>query len=181
AASEQKPFQIWPYLFSTAYVAGAVAVSSILDQFLDVRNLASVLLLAVLTSAVTFGLWPALYACFLSALAFNYFFLEPRYTFTIRDPESIVAFAVFLVVAAIASNLTARVQRQAAAARSRARATQDIYSFSKKLAGAGTLDDVLWATAFQIASMLKVRVVLLLPENGTITVKAGYPPDDTLA
>ncbi|MGT2464512.1 GAF domain-containing protein [Mesorhizobium atlanticum] len=81
----------------------------------------------------------------------------------------------------IASNLTARVQRQAVAAHSRARATEDIYSFSKKLAGAGTLDDVLWATAFQIASMLKVRVVLLLPENGTITVKAGYPPDDTLA
>ncbi|MBZ9988361.1 sensor histidine kinase KdpD [Mesorhizobium sp. BH1-1-5] len=181
AAPEQKPFQIWPYLFSTAYVAGALAVSSILDQFLDVRNLASVLLLAVLTAAVTFGLWPALYACFLSALAFNFFFLEPRYTLTIRDPESIVAFTVFLVVAVIASNLTARVQRQAVAARSRARATEDIYSFSKKLAGAGTLDDVLWATAFQIASMLKVRVVLLLPENGTITVKAGYPPDDTLA
>ncbi|WP_292131028.1 ATP-binding protein, partial [Mesorhizobium sp.] len=71
--------------------------------------------------------------------------------------------------------------RQAAAARSRARATEDIYLFSKKLAGAGTLDDVLWATAFQIASMLKLRVVLLLPEDGTITVKAGYPPDDTLA
>ncbi|RWE19081.1 MAG: sensor histidine kinase KdpD, partial [Mesorhizobium sp.] len=181
AAAEQKPFQIWPYLFATAFVAGAVAVSSVLDQFLDVRNLAIVLLLSVLTSAVTFGLWPALYACFLSALAFNYFFLEPRYTLTIREPESIVAFAVFLVVAVIASNLTARVQRQAVAARSRARATQDIYSFSKKLAGAGTLDDVLWATAFQIASMLKLRVVLLLPENGTITVKAGYPPDDTLA
>ncbi|TPI72551.1 sensor histidine kinase KdpD [Mesorhizobium sp. B2-8-9] len=181
AAPEQKPFQIWPYLFSTAYVAGALAVGSILDRFLDVRNLASVLLLAVLTSAVTFGLWPALYACFLSALAFNFFFLEPRYTLTIRDPESIVAFSVFLVVAVIASNLTARVQRQAVAARSRARATADIYSFSRKLAGAGTLDDVLWATAFQIASMLRVRVVLLLPENGTITVKAGYPPDDTLA
>ncbi|TIT38973.1 MAG: hypothetical protein E5W75_30180, partial [Mesorhizobium sp.] len=60
-------------------------------------------------------------------------------------------------------------------------ATEDIYLFSKKLAGAGTLDDVLWATAFQIASMLKLRVVLLLPEDGTITVKAGYPPDDTLA
>jgi len=180
AAAEPKPFQVWPYLFSTAYVAGALGVSAILDQFLDVRNLASVLLLAVLTAAVTFGLWPALYACFLSALAFNFFFLEPRYTLTIRDPESIVAFAVFLAVAVIASNLTARVQRQAVAARSRARATEDIYSFSKKLAGAGTLDDVLWATAFQIASMLKLRVVLLLPENGTITVKAGYPPDDTL-
>ena len=28
--------------------------------------------------------------------------------------------------------------------------------------------------------MLKVRVVLLLPENGSIGVKAGYPPEDTL-
>jgi two-component system, OmpR family, sensor histidine kinase KdpD len=39
---------------------------------------------------------------------------------------------------------------------------------------------VLWATAHQIASMLKVRVVLLLPEDGTIAVKAGYPPEDSI-
>src|SRR5262249_59051825 len=30
------------------------------------------------------------------------------------------------------------------------------------------------------ALMLKVWVVLLLPENGSIAVKAGYPPEDTL-
>ncbi|MER9488244.1 sensor histidine kinase KdpD [Mesorhizobium sp. M0563] len=181
AATAQKQFQVRPYLLATAYVMGSLAFSTVLDQFLDVRNLAIVFLLAVLTSAVMGGLWPALYACVVSALAFNYFFLEPRYTLTIRDPESIVALAVFLVVAVIASNLTARVQRQAIAASSRARATEDIYQFSKKLAGAGTLDDVLWATAFQIALMLKLRVVLLLPEDGTIAVKAGYPPGDTLA
>ncbi|RUV52673.1 sensor histidine kinase KdpD, partial [Mesorhizobium sp. M7A.F.Ca.MR.228.00.0.0] len=167
AADEQWQFEIWPYLRATAFVIGSLAFAVVLDQFLDVRNLAIILLIGVLASAVTGGLWPALYACFASALAFNYFFLEPRYTLTIRDPESIVALGVFLVVAV--------------AARSRARATEDIYLFSKKLAGAGTLDDVLWATAFQIASMLKLRVVLLLPEDGTITVKAGYPPDDTLA
>lgn len=180
-ADEQWQFEIWPYLKATAFVAGSLALAVLLDQFLDVRNLAIIFLIGVLTSAVAGGLWPALYACVVSAFAFNYFFLEPRYTLTIRDPESIVALGVFLVVAVIASNLTARVQRQAVAARSRARATEDIYLFSKKLAGAGTLDDVLWATAFQIASMLKLRVVLLLPEDGTITVKAGYPPDDTLA
>ena len=62
----------------------------------------------------------------------------------------------------------------------RARATKSLYSFSRKLAGAGTLDDVLWATAYQTALMLKVRVVLLLPEHGSIAVKAGYPPEDIL-
>ena len=153
----------------------------LLARVLDVRNIALVFLMAVLTSAVTAGLWPAIFASVISALAFNFFFLEPLYTLTISDPESVVALVFFFCVAIIASNLTVRVQRQAVAARQRARTTEDLYLFSKKLAGTGTLDDVLWATAFQIASMLKLRVVLLLPENGSIAVRAGYPPDDTLA
>ena len=37
---------------------------------------------------------------------------------------------------------------------------------------------MLWASAYQTALMLKVRVVLLLPESGSIVVKAGYPPED---
>jgi two-component system sensor histidine kinase KdpD len=173
-------FDLKAYLLATVYVAIALAASVVLDQVLDVRNRALVFLMAVLTSAVLHGLRPALYSCIISALSFNFFFLPPRYTLTISDPESVLALFFFLGVAIIASNLTATVQRQAAAARQRARTTEDLYLFSKKLAGTGTLDDVLWATAFQLASMLKVRVVLLLPEEGTIAVKAGYPPDDTL-
>ncbi len=173
-------FDIKAYLLATGYVAIALAVGVVLDQVLDVRNLALVFLMAVLTSAVLHGLRPALYSCIVSALCFNFFFLPPRYTLTISDPESVLALLFFFGVAIIASNLTATVQRQAAAARQRARTTEDLYLFSKKLAGTGTLDDVLWATAFQLASMLKVRVVLLLPEGDTIAVKAGYPPDDTL-
>jgi two-component system sensor histidine kinase KdpD len=179
-APSPPPFQLRGYILATLYVAIALGFCVILDQVLDVRNLALVFLMAVLASAVTQGLRPALYSCILGALAFNFFFLPPRYTLTISDPESVLAFFFFLGVAVIASNLTATVQRQAMAARQRARTTEDLYLFSKKLAGTGTLDDVLWATAFQLASMLKLRVVLLLPEHGTIAVKAGYPPDDTL-
>ena len=180
SAPAATPFQLRGYVLATLYVAVALGFCVILDQVLDVRNLALVFLMAVLATAVTQGLRPALYSCILGALAFNFFFLPPRYTLTISDPESVLAFFFFLGVAVIASNLTATVQRQAAAARQRARTTEDLYLFSKKLAGTGTLDDVLWATAFQLASMLKLRVVLLLPESGTIAVKAGYPPDDTL-
>lgn len=179
-AAQPARFQIWPYLWSTLHVGLALAFGTLLFRVLDVRNIALVFLMAVLASALQSGLRPALFASVLSALAFNFFFLEPRYTFTISDPESVIALGFFLGVAVVASNLTARVQRQATAARQRARTTEDLYLFSKKLAGTGTLDDVLWATAYQIASMLKVRVVILLPEDGTIAVRAGYPPDDTL-
>ncbi len=180
-ATRAAPFRIKPYLKSTVFVGLAVVAGFVLDQALDVRNLALVFLMAVLTAAVRGGLGPALFASVLGALSFNFFFLDPRYTFTVRDPESLVALFFYLGVAVVASNLTAAVQRQAVAARQRARTTEDLYLFSKKLAGTGTLDDVLWVTAFQIASMLKVRVVILLPEEGSIAVKAGYPPDDSLA
>ncbi|MDR6815721.1 two-component system sensor histidine kinase KdpD [Neorhizobium sp. 2083] len=180
AAQLPKAFSLKPYVKATIFVGLAIVAGAALDQTLDVRNLALVFLMAVLAAAVRGGLGPGLFASVAGALSFNFFFLEPRYTFTVQDPESLVALFFYLGVAVVASNLTAAVQRQAAAARQRARTTEDLYLFSKKLAGTGTLDDVLWATAFQIASMLKVRVVILLPENGSIAVKAGYPPDDTL-
>lgn len=179
-AQQYRRFRVRPYLWSVGYVGVALAFGILLSRTLDVRNIALAFLMAVLASAATAGLWPALFGSLVGALAFNFFFLDPLYTFTIRDPESMIAFLFFIGAALITSNLAARVHRQAAAARQRARATEELYRFAKKLAGAGTLDDVLWAAAHQIAAMLKMRVVILLPENGTVAVRAGYPPDDTL-
>jgi two-component system sensor histidine kinase KdpD len=180
AHARTSKFEFLPYLLVTGYVSLAVAVGMVMHRILDVRNIALAFLMAVMASAVTAGLWPALFASVVSAFAFNFFFLDPLYTLDISDPESVIALIFFLVMAVIASNLTARVQRQGVVARLRARATEDLYLFARKLAATGTLDDVLWATAHQIASMLKVRVVILMPEEGTIAVRAGYPPDDTL-
>lgn len=180
AAKTARSFNPKHYIQSGIFIGFAVVLGIALDQTLDVRNLALVFLLAVLASAVRGGLWPGLFASLLGAFCVNFFFLEPRYTLTVRDPESVVALLFYFGVAIVTSNLTAAVRRQAAVAQRRARTTEDLYLFSKKLAGTGTLDDVLWATAFQMASMLRVRIVILLPEDGTILVKAGYPPDDTL-
>ena len=113
-------------------------------------------------------------------MCYNFFFLPPIYTFTITDPTNLAALLIFIVMAVLVSNVAARVRTQAVTAIDRARTTEALYAFSRKLAGVGTLDDVLWATAYQTALMLKVRVVLLLPENGSIAVRAGYPPEDTL-
>jgi two-component system sensor histidine kinase KdpD len=169
----------YPGSFGIVFVAFLLALA--LRQFLGVSNIALVFLTGVLASAVTYGLWPALFACLVSVFAFNFFFLPPLYTLTIADPENVVALTSFAIVAIIASNLTARVRAQALSAQRRAKMTEDLYLFSRKLAGVITLDDLLWATAFQIASMLKLRVVLLLPEGETVAVRSGYPPEDMLS
>ena len=88
----------------------------------------------------------------------------------------------FLIVAIIVSNLTARTRSQVVTARSRAKTTAELYAFSRKVAGIGALDDLLWATAYQISSMLNVRTVLLMPvkDGEGLEVASGYPPEDQL-
>ncbi|WP_428485478.1 DUF4118 domain-containing protein [Rhodopila sp.] len=185
---DEKPSaDVRPYIIATAVVALTTAVAMGLHT-MGITNVALVFLTAILIDAVLFGLGPSLLACLASVMAYNFFFLPPLYTFTIAEPENVVALFFFAVVALVASNLAARVRGQAVSARVRARTTDDLYQFSRKLTVAVTLDDLLWATAHQIALMLKVRVVLLLPEadpkgdgaNGSIAVRAGFPPEDVL-
>jgi len=167
------------YAGSFAMVTAALVIGLGLQRF-GITNVALVFLTAVLSSAITYGLWPSLFACLVAVLAYNFFFLPPLYTFTIADPENVVALFFFMVVALVASYLSARVRAQAVSARERAATMENLYMFSRKLAGVFTLDDLLWAAAFQFAQMLKVRVVILLPEGKTIAVRAGYPPEDML-
>ena len=169
-----------PYLAATLFVGLALLVGLGLQKVLVVSSISLVFLTAVLATAAAFGLGPSLYACFISVLAYNFFFLPPLYTFTIADPENVVTLFFFLLAALIAGNLASGVRAQALAARSRARTTDQLYQFSRKLAGIVSIDDLLWATAYQVAAMLKVRVVLLLPEGEGIAVRAGYPPEDAL-
>ena len=151
-----------------------------LHQFLDVHNVALVFLVGVLVTAVSFGLWPALFACILSMLAFNFFFLAAALHLHDRRPGERHRAPVLPCRCRDRQQSDRQRPQPSMVARQRAKTTEDLYQFSKKLAAVGTLDDVLWAAAFQIASMLKVRVVLLLPEDGVVAVRAGYPPEDQL-
>ncbi len=180
ASAPREKLQVGPYLGSTALVGAALVVGFGLEHFLSVTSISLAFLTAVLGAAASFGLAPSIYACVLATLVYNFFFLPPVYTFTIADPDNVVALFFFLATALITSNLAARMRAQALAARRRAAITEALYQFSRKLAGIGDLDDLLWATCYQVAALLDVRVVFLLPEGEGVAVRAGYPPEDRL-
>jgi two-component system sensor histidine kinase KdpD len=161
-------------------VAVALGAAKLIDQVIDVPNLSLVFLAAVLLSAISYGLGPSLVASAASVLTYNFFFLPPVYTFTIADPANVIALAAFMVVAVLVSNLAAHTRNQAKTAAQRAKTTAELYAYSRKLAGIAKLDDLLWASTYQIAAMLKVRVVMLLPEDDTLALRAAYPPEDEI-
>ena len=180
AAPETPTFNPVAYIVTALAIGVALGFSWLMQPWIGVESVDLVFLTAIIGIAVCYGLLPSLVASVAGSMTYNYFFLPPLFTFTIADPKNVAAFLTFAIVAILVSNIAARMRSQAVIAVNRASTTESLYGFSRKLAGTGTLDDVLWATAFQIASMLKVRVVLLLPENGSIVVKAGYPPEDEL-
>lgn len=179
-AARSDPFDARPYLKALGITALGLAAAVVIKPYFGIENVDLVFLTAVVTVAVRYGLWPSLLASLVSSFAYNFFFLPPVYTFTITDPTNVAAFFFFMLIAILVSNVAGRVRTQADTAIGRIRTTEQLYAFSRKLAGTATLDDVLWASAYQIALMLKVRVVLLLPEDGLLTVKSGYPPEDEL-
>jgi two-component system, OmpR family, sensor histidine kinase KdpD len=179
-ATRPEPFDLGPYLMALAITAVGLGAAELIQPIFGIENVDLVFLTAVISVAVRFGLLPSLLASVAGSLCYNFFFLPPVYTLTITDPTNVAAFFFFMLIAILVSNVAARVRTEAVTANSRIRTTESLYAFSRKLAGTATLDDVLWATAYQIALMLKVRVVLLLPEKRVLTVKAGYPPEDQL-
>lgn len=179
-AARQEPFNPRPYLMALLFTAVGLGAAELIQPWFGIENVDLVFLTAVVVVAVRYGLWPSLLASLTASLCYNFFFLPPVYTFTITDPTNVAAFFFFMLIALLVSNVAARVRTQADTAIGRVRTTESLYAFSRKLAGTATLDDVLWATAYQTALMLRVRVVLLLPEDGVLAVKSGYPPEDEL-
>lgn len=70
-------------------------------------------LLVVLFSATFFGRNPALFASLLAMLCFNYFFLPPVRTWTISEPQNLVAWFAFTLTAIVAGELSAYARRRA--------------------------------------------------------------------
>jgi two-component system sensor histidine kinase KdpD len=103
----------------------------------NVTTVALTLLLAILGISTWWGLAEATLASVLAVLGFNFYFLPPVGRFTIQDPQNLVAFLAFLVTAATASQLSARVRRRAAEAEARRLESERLYALVRSLALTG--------------------------------------------
>ena len=96
--------------------------------------------------------------------------------------EDVLTVIFFLVVAVIVGNLAARLKAQVEAMRKITRRTANLYDFSRKIAGAASLNDVLWAAVHHVASTLQCHSLVLLPREGDrLEIASGYPPEDQMS
>lgn len=162
----------------------AVALATLagwsVSHILELPNLSMIFLAAVLFCAVSYGTWSAVTASVLSFLAYNFFFIEPRYTLTIAKPHELLALLIFLLVAVLTGSLAGRVREQSLAALARVRQVQSLLDLSRKLSATVKSDDVLWIVATQAAATVQGQSVVLMRQGDDLQILASMPPEDTL-
>ena len=100
------------YLYSLFLVAVATIVCEFIRPYLVPTNMVMIYQLAVVIAAVKLGLRPAIATAFSGVLAFDFFFVPPRLTFSVADKEYLVTFSGFIVIGVIISSLVAKVREQ---------------------------------------------------------------------
>jgi two-component system sensor histidine kinase KdpD len=141
----------------------ATGLAYLTSRFSTRENLSLVFLIPVLWSSLRYGLWPSIAASVLGVLSWDFFFTDPLYSLRIDDPRDIVALIFFFVVAFVISDIATEKQQQSETIAKRGEVTARLYAFSQKIAGVGSLEELLGVVVDMIAPLLECEVVVLLP------------------
>ncbi len=177
----RRPIAWAGYVGVVALAIAANALAFVLDRYSTGADLAMIFLASVLISGLAWGLRPALVAAVLSILTYNFFFLEPRFSFVIGHAADVFTFLIFIAVAAVTGWLTGRVRDQAQLSSRRAAAVTALLAASRRLSTATTEDETAQSLAEQASAAANGRSVVLLPRNGELVQVAGSPTEAVLS
>ncbi len=127
--------RLWHYLLAFLLIASTTALFFLLRYALDTTLVALLYLIPLGVITAYWGLGPGITSALITFLTFNYFFIQPYYTFTVHRPADVVILVVFFIVAIVISQLVGRAQAGLAAATAREREATQLYELSTALTG----------------------------------------------
>ena len=156
------------YASAAAAVGLAAAVAFPFSAVLGLADVAMWMLLAVLGVALRLGRGPSALAAVAAALATNFLFIPPRFTFLVQ-PGYLFTFVGMLAVALVVAALAARTRDVADAARERERRTDALYRLARDLVAVQRTPEVLKRTVARVGETFGLHAVALLPgEDGRL-------------
>ena len=161
---EKDPISWAGYAWS-AFICSAVTLAvAPLTPMLDGANIVMVFLLAVVGVAIKFGRGPAVLASLLTVGMFDFFYVPPRFSFSVTDAQYLLTFGVMLVVALVIGQLTAGLKFQARVARLREERVRAMYAMSRDLSGALMPEQIAEIGARFMKSEFGTPAALIVPD-----------------
>ena len=168
-AAVHPPRRWAPYPAAIGLVVAAWVVAFLLQTAgLSEANKAIVFIPAVIGAALWWGLWPGVVAAVASVLAFDFFFVPPRYTFAVRDLQYVITLLVMLAVALLVGTLAARLRRQVQTSRQREQRLEILNRLSLTLVATAGPYQLAAAAQQEVASVFRRPVRVYLPHGSLL-------------
>ena len=165
------------YGWAAAISAGCTVLAEAMYTHFELSNLVMIYLLGVTISGLRLGRGPSALTAVLNVALFDFFFVPPRFTFSVADAQYLVTFAAMLIIALVIASLTASVRQQTRVAGARERRTALLYAMSRELAGTRGISALATLAVRHVAEVFQCDAVILLPDKAG---KLKYPADPPL-
>lgn len=153
------------YVLAITIIVIVTIANLLVQPLIDYQATGLTELFAVLLIAIYIGRGPALVAATISALSWNYLFIEPELTFQISTLQDTLLFFLYFAIAILSGNVTARLRMQERQARYNADRSMALYTLTRETAAAVNMDAVLRTAIEQLGRVFDAEVAILLCEQ----------------
>jgi two-component system sensor histidine kinase KdpD len=153
------------YVWTVAACALTTVAANALYPGIDRTTVAMLYMLTVVLLAVKWGRGPAIIAAILNVLAFDFFFVPPRFSLVPSDPQHLLTFAVMLAAGVFIGQLAGSLRFQARVASHREKRARTLYEFARDLAQLRTTSEVIQTAEDFMSRHFRSRVAVLVPDT----------------
>ncbi len=153
------------YYWAAAVCAGTSILVALILPYFELANVVMVFLLGVILISSKFGRGPGIFSSFISVASFDFFFVTPKFSFSVSDTQYLLTFGVMFVVALVISNLTANLRYQAVVAMRREKRSRALYDLGKSLASTLTAEHIIEISTHHLTGIFQSKIAILLPDS----------------
>ena len=160
-------------------VAAVTAVSWFLQKLTGYQAIGILYMLTVVVLATMLNRWAVLFAAALSALAWDFLFIPPAFTFRIDSVQDKMMFAMYFVVAVVVGRLTSRLRTREIAERKRDQRTQALNHLLESVSASTSLEDGLRRAITEVDGTFRMQTAILLTGVESGKLDEGAHPVST--
>ena len=166
----QRRYLSWAAAVVVPFVAAAAML--LVDPYLDLGGESALFFMVVLGVALLGGVAPAALSALIAGLLLNYFFADPRYSFTIAEPDNFVTTVVLLMMAVAVAFLVDAAGRRTREARRASQEAELLTLFAGTVLRGGDIRTLLE----RVRETYAQRAVSIVRGPGAVVESVGEDP-----
>jgi two-component system sensor histidine kinase KdpD len=166
------------YVLASFFTIMTAVIFYPLKDVIGYQVVAFGLLFTVSILALFEGIGPIMLAATLSALLWDFFFLQPSFTLHVDRIEDILMLIMYFIIALLGGVMTSRVRRQEKLTRERELRTNALYQLTRDLSNASGIDEVLRTSVKYISKYSKLDCSFIL-QGGNNSLEKLLRPENS--